>query len=128
MAVDSDADLLAMFDAEDFGVTASWAPGWERDYYGRTLTVDMQSGAASIEAAQTAMTVIPDEDAQAVPAFGGGPGGAAGRMVVLAPAPAFPVAPEHGDLMEVGAVAFKVEVATSSIDRRVWVLTLSEAA
>lgn len=126
MPVESDADLLGMFDAQDFGVAATWAPGWSRDWP-RTLIADVVAGTYSLSSDTTDLAVIRDDPADRTASFGGNLGSIARRDELMLPAAALPGEPLRDDLMTIAGASFEVEHAVSDIDRLVWRVTLGEA-
>ncbi len=124
MPVESDADILGMFDAGEFGVAAAWAPGWGRDW-SRTLLADLQAGTYLLSTAATDLTVIRDDPTDR--AFGGGAGAMAGQMEVMLPAASLAADPLRDDVMTIDGASFAIEAAASDIDRLTWRATLAEA-
>lgn len=125
MPVESAADILGMFGAEDFGVAASWGPAWSRDWP-RTLVMDLVTGVNALSAETVDLSVIQDGPNDATPAFGGGQGAMTQRRVIMLPAAALPAEPFRDDLVTVAGAASRAEAAASDIDRLVWRLTLGK--
>lgn len=124
MPVESDADLLGMFDAEEFGVAAVWHPGWARDWP-RAMVLDLEAETASLTTDGAAVVVMRDNPAGVV--AGGGLGAIADRLEVILPVAALPVTPSRQDILLIEGAIFMVEQAETSIDRALWLLTLSVA-
>jgi hypothetical protein len=125
MPVESDADILGMFDAADFGVAATWAPAWSRDWP-RTLVADLVADTYTLSVDTTALAVIQDDPSDATPAFGGGLGAIAQGRTIMLPAAALPAEPLRDDLMTVAGTDCRIEAATSDVDRRLWRATLGK--
>lgn len=102
MPVESDADLLGMFDAGEFGAAATWTP----------------AAARGLPYSNVALTVIEDDPTA------GGFNATARQVEVMVPLPALPAEPQRNDTMTVAGAPYRVDAATSDIDRRVWRLTL----
>lgn len=125
MPVESDADILGMFDAADFGVAATWGPGWGRDWP-RALVADLLLGTVTLSAETVDLDVIQDDPSDRT--FGGGGLGAVtARNQVMLPAAALPVEPLRDDPMTIDGAACRVETPVSDVDRLVWRLTLGDA-
>lgn len=125
MPVDSDADILGMFSADDFGVAATWAPGWTRDWP-RTLVADLVAGTITLTTETTDLVVIQDDPTDRAASFGG-TGTIARRDSIMLPAAALPASPMNADPVTVDGGAFAIGHAESDIDRRLWRAALVKA-
>lgn len=125
MPVDSDADILGMFDAEEFGVAATWGPGWKRPWP-RTLVMDFVTLTGSLTAETADLVVIRDNPTDNAGAFSAS-GSVARRDAIMLPSAAIGAEPLHGDQVTVDGAAAQVAQTESDIDRRLWRATLAKA-
>jgi hypothetical protein len=109
VAVESAADLLGMFDADEFAVTATW------------ISRDGGPGVADVP-------VLFDLPESTTFSAGGGPGLRAAAPTARVPASALPGRPVKGDLF---AVADDGDYKIAQVDRDplapIWLLTLVRA-
>ncbi len=122
MPVESDADILGMFDAEEFGVAATWYPGWGRNWP-RSLEIDMQAGTYALFVEGTDLALIRDNPAAEIAGFGAG--SVATAVHVILPAAALPAPPLRKDVITIAAASYAVETPTHDVDRALIFLTLS---
>jgi hypothetical protein len=125
MPVESDADLLGMFDAADFGIASTWSPGWDRDWP-RSVLIDLEAESYVRSVEETGIVVMRDDQRQVAAGFAAS-GTIAPRFEVMLPLPALSAEILRGDLLRVGGELLVVEASTSDIEARIWRITLSDA-